>query len=119
MSFRPKVPAYEIASRNFERAADLIDLSPNWRILIRTPFREMKVEVPLYREDGTFEVYEGFRIQHNGARGPFKKAKANTASGSPAPVNRSSRSYSNVMARTTESSAGSCHRSSIRRFKVS
>ncbi|WP_412063604.1 Glu/Leu/Phe/Val family dehydrogenase [Rubrivirga sp. IMCC45206] len=72
MSLRPKVPAYEIASRNFERAADLIDLSPNWRILIRTPFREMKVEVPLYREDGTFVVYEGFRIQHNGARGPFK-----------------------------------------------
>ena len=68
----PKVSAYEIASRNFERAADLIDLSPEWRTLIRTPFREMKVEVPLYREDGTFTTFIGYRVQHNGARGPFK-----------------------------------------------
>ena len=72
MSLRPSVSAYEIASGNFSRAADLIDLDANWRTLIRTPFREMKVEVPLYREDGTFEVYEGFRVQHNGSRGPFK-----------------------------------------------
>ena len=68
----PAVSAYEIATGNFDTAADLLDLSPEWRTLIRTPFREMKVEVPLYREDGTFEVYTGYRVQHNGARGPFK-----------------------------------------------
>lgn len=68
----PKVSAYEIATGNFDRAADLLDLSPEWRTLIRTPFREMKVEVPLYREDGTFTTFMGYRIQHNGARGPFK-----------------------------------------------
>ena len=72
MSDRPVVSAYEIASGNFERAADLLDLSPEWRTLIRTPFREMKVEVPLYREDGSFTTYVGYRVQHNGARGPFK-----------------------------------------------
>jgi len=32
----------------------------------------MKVEVPLYREDGTFTTFMGYRVQHNGARGPFK-----------------------------------------------
>jgi len=68
----PKVSAYEIATGNFERAADLLDLSPEWRTLVRTPFREMKVEVPLYREDGTFTTFIGYRVQHNGARGPFK-----------------------------------------------
>ena len=68
----PKVSAYEIATVNFERAADLLDLSPEWRTLIRTPFREMKVEVPLYRDDGTFTTFMGYRVQHNGARGPFK-----------------------------------------------
>lgn len=72
MSHIPKVPAYEIATVNFQRAADLIDLTPEWRTLIRTPFREMKVEVPLHREDGTFTTFSGYRIQHNGARGPFK-----------------------------------------------
>lgn len=68
----PKVTAYEIATGNFDRAADLIGLSPEWRTLIRTPFREMKVEVPLHRADGSMVIFEGFRIQHNGARGPFK-----------------------------------------------
>ena len=72
MSSHPKVSAYEIASGNFTRAADLLGLSPEWRSLIRTPFREMKVEVPLFREDGTFTTYSGYRVQHNGARGPFK-----------------------------------------------
>ena len=72
MPDRPTVSAYEIASGNFARAADLLDLSPEWRTLIRTPFREMKVEVPLYRDDGTFTTYTGYRVQHNGARGPFK-----------------------------------------------
>jgi glutamate dehydrogenase (NAD(P)+) len=69
---RPKVSAYEIATVNFDRAADLLDLSPDWRKMIRTPFREMRVEVPLHREDGSFTTYTGYRVQHNGARGPFK-----------------------------------------------
>ena len=68
----PKVSAYEIATGNFNRAADLIGLSDEWRTLIRTPFREMKVEVPLHRADGSMALFQGFRIQHNGARGPFK-----------------------------------------------
>ena len=72
MSDQPAVTAYEIATGNFEKAADLLDLSPEWRTLIRTPFREMKVEVPLYRDDGSFTTFMGYRVQHNGARGPFK-----------------------------------------------
>ncbi len=72
MAHAPAVTAYEIATGNFNTAADLLDLSPEWRTLVRTPFREMKVEVPLYREDGTFTTYTGYRVQHNGARGPFK-----------------------------------------------
>ncbi|MDX1419003.1 MAG: Glu/Leu/Phe/Val dehydrogenase [Rubricoccaceae bacterium] len=69
---RPKVSAYEIATANFDRAADLLDLSEEWRTLIRTPFREMRVEVPLHREDGSMVIFTGYRVQHNGARGPFK-----------------------------------------------
>ena len=72
MSLVPKVSAYEIATRNFDRAADLLDLPDAYRLLVRTPFREMRVEVPLYRDDGTLQVLTGYRVQHNGARGPFK-----------------------------------------------
>lgn len=68
----PVVSAYDIATRNFDRAADLLELAPEWRALIRTPFREMRVEVPLHREDGSLIVFTGYRVQHNGARGPFK-----------------------------------------------
>ncbi|HYE94580.1 MAG TPA: Glu/Leu/Phe/Val dehydrogenase dimerization domain-containing protein [Rubricoccaceae bacterium] len=68
----PKVSAYEIATANFDRAATLLDLPEEWRRLIRSPFREMRVEVPLYREDGSLVVYTGYRVQHSGARGPFK-----------------------------------------------
>ncbi len=69
---RPKVSAYEIATANFQRAADVVGLDDQWRTLIRRPFREMKVEVPLHMEDGTLRTFTGYRIQHNGARGPFK-----------------------------------------------
>ncbi|MEP0548128.1 MAG: Glu/Leu/Phe/Val dehydrogenase [Rhodothermales bacterium] len=69
---RPKVSAYEIATANFDRAADVIGLEDEWRQLVRRPFREMKVEVPLHMEDGSLRTYTGYRIQHNGARGPFK-----------------------------------------------
>jgi glutamate dehydrogenase (NAD(P)+) len=41
------------------------------RILIN-PFREVQVEVPVRMEDGRIEVFTGYRIQHNGARGPCK-----------------------------------------------
>jgi len=69
---QPKVSAYEIATANFDRAADLLGLSDEWRTAIRTPFREMRVEVPLHRADGSLVVFTGYRVQHNGARGPFK-----------------------------------------------
>ena len=69
---RPKVSAYETATANFNRAAEVIGLGDEWRQLVRQPFREMKVEVPLHMEDGSLRTYTGYRIQHNGARGPFK-----------------------------------------------
>ena len=72
MSDQPHLSAYAISTANFNRAADLLDLPESWRLLTRSPFREMRVEVPLHRDDGTLEVYTGFRVQHNGSRGPFK-----------------------------------------------
>src|SRR5256884_980578 len=36
------------------------------------PFREVQVEVPVRMDDGRIEVFPGYRIQHNGARGPCK-----------------------------------------------
>jgi glutamate dehydrogenase (NAD(P)+) len=61
-----------IAENQFERAADLIGMEEYMRRILRTPFREVTVEVPVRMEDGRVEVFTGYRIQHNGARGPCK-----------------------------------------------
>jgi glutamate dehydrogenase (NAD(P)+) len=61
-----------IVRSQFDFAADLLDLTPFMRRLLTQPFRSVTVEVPVHMDDGSFEVFRGYRIQHNGARGPCK-----------------------------------------------
>ncbi|HEU5103231.1 MAG TPA: Glu/Leu/Phe/Val dehydrogenase, partial [Roseiflexaceae bacterium] len=65
-------PPFANAQRQFDIAADLLDLSPNLRRILRVPQREMTVNFPVRMDDGTIEVYTGFRIHHNITRGPAK-----------------------------------------------
>src|SRR5438477_1688072 len=61
-----------IVASQFDRAADLIGLEDYMRRILMSPFREVQVEVPVRMDDGRIEVFTGYRIQHNGARGPCK-----------------------------------------------
>jgi len=61
-----------IVESQFERAANLINLESYMRRILMSPFREVQVEVPVRMDDGRIEVFTGYRIQHNGARGPCK-----------------------------------------------
>lgn len=61
-----------ITKSQFDRAADLLGLEPYMRRLLCMPFRSVAVEVPFRRDDGSVEVLRGYRVQHNGARGPCK-----------------------------------------------
>jgi glutamate dehydrogenase (NAD(P)+) len=61
-----------IAASQFDRAANLIHLEDYMRRILLSPFREVQVEVPVRMDDGHIEVFTGYRIQHNGARGPCK-----------------------------------------------
>jgi glutamate dehydrogenase (NAD(P)+) len=61
-----------IAASQFERAADMIGLESYMRRILMSPFREVQVEVPVRMDDGRIEVFTGYRIQQNGARGPCK-----------------------------------------------
>ena len=56
----------------FNRAADLIGLDETIRTSLNVPDRELMVEVPLRKDDGTIESFRGYRVQHNNSRGPFK-----------------------------------------------
>jgi glutamate dehydrogenase (NAD(P)+) len=61
-----------IVASHFEKAANLINLEAYMRRILLAPFREVTVEVPVRMDDGRIEVFTGYRIQHNGARGPCK-----------------------------------------------
>src|SRR6185503_3399899 len=69
---RTTMSGKDIAASQFERAANLINLEDYMRRILMTPFREIQVELPVRMDDGRIEVFTGYRIQHNGARGPCK-----------------------------------------------
>jgi glutamate dehydrogenase (NAD(P)+) len=56
----------------FDQAADRIGLDDDVRGVLKTPYREVRVQLPLRRADGRMELYSGYRVQHNAARGPYK-----------------------------------------------
>ncbi len=56
----------------FTNAARLMDVGRNIEKLLATPVRQVKVHVAIELDNGNVEVFEAYRIQHNGARGPFK-----------------------------------------------
>jgi glutamate dehydrogenase (NAD(P)+) len=56
----------------FDRAAVRLGLDSGTMQLLRSPMREHRVLVPVRLDDGNTRVFEGIRVQHNDARGPFK-----------------------------------------------
>jgi glutamate dehydrogenase (NAD(P)+) len=56
----------------FDRAADHVGLDDEMRAVFRSSYRELTVQVPVRMDDGRLEVFTGYRVQHNGARGPYK-----------------------------------------------
>ncbi|MBI1724999.1 MAG: glutamate dehydrogenase [Candidatus Tectomicrobia bacterium] len=66
------VSIFETANAQFDRAAQVMELDGEMQILLKSPFREMQVEIPLRRDNGALSLYRGYRVQFNGARGPFK-----------------------------------------------
>ncbi len=55
-----------------DRAFALLDLPARVETALRTPRRELRVELILHRDDGATESFQGFRVQHDNARGPYK-----------------------------------------------
>lgn len=63
---------HEIVLHNFDIAAKKINLSDELALLIKTPDRELRVELPVMMDDGKLHSIIGYRVQHNNARGPYK-----------------------------------------------
>jgi len=64
--------AFEMAQTQFDKIAGLLNLDPGTRDLLRWPLREYHFSIPVHMDDGTVQVFRGFRVQHNDARGPGK-----------------------------------------------
>jgi len=64
--------AYTVAMQNFELAADALQLDEDVRNMIRYPERILCVNVPVRMDNGKIECFQGYRVQHNTARGPAK-----------------------------------------------
>ena len=64
--------SFEMAQEQFDAAADLLDLDRPARDLLRSPLREFSFSIPVRMDDGRVQVFRGFRVQHNDARGPAK-----------------------------------------------
>ncbi|WP_224450234.1 glutamate dehydrogenase GdhB [Haloprofundus salilacus] len=60
------------ARRQLERAAAHVDIDSGVVERLKHPTRVQRVSVPLRRDDGSLEVYTGFRAQHDDVRGPYK-----------------------------------------------
>ena len=66
------INAFKMAQTQFDYMADLLGLEPYIADMLRFPMREYKFQIPVRKNNGTIEVYYGYRVQHNDARGPGK-----------------------------------------------
>jgi glutamate dehydrogenase (NAD(P)+) len=69
---RAEVSNYEIVTHHFAAAAEALELPDDVAAVFRSSYREVQVQIPVKQSDGKIHVYSGFRVQHNGARGPYK-----------------------------------------------
>ncbi|UVE51722.1 Glu/Leu/Phe/Val dehydrogenase [Haloferax larsenii] len=64
--------ALETARRQLQHAAASLDIDPNIVERLKHPKRVQEVAVPIKRDDGSVDVFSGYRAQHDSVRGPYK-----------------------------------------------
>jgi len=63
---------FNIASKQFDNAAAILNLDSGMCAVLRNPKRQLIVSIPTRMDNGQIKVFEGYRVQHNIARGPAK-----------------------------------------------
>ncbi|MBL8063038.1 MAG: Glu/Leu/Phe/Val dehydrogenase [Anaerolineales bacterium] len=67
-----QINAFEMAQKQFDGVAKLLKLDSGVAEVLRWPMREYSFRIPVRLDDGSLKVFQGFRVQHNDARGPNK-----------------------------------------------
>ncbi|CAN5679265.1 Glu/Leu/Phe/Val dehydrogenase [soil metagenome] len=69
---RDDMTPFEAVTWYFDQVADRTGMDDETRAVLASTYREIRVQIPLRRDNGTVETLFGYRVQHNGARGPYK-----------------------------------------------
>ena len=64
--------AQDDVMQHFNAAATRLGLDSGTTRMLQEPWRNLRVSLPVRMDDGRIEVFSGYRVQHNGARGPYK-----------------------------------------------
>src|SRR4030095_16968298 len=67
-----EINPWQVAQQQFDLAAERLNLDPGLRRVLREPRRELTVHFPVHMDDGSVQVFTGYRVQHNLGRGPAK-----------------------------------------------
>ena len=67
-----QINAFEMAQEQFDGVAKMLNLEPGIAEVLRWPMREFSFRIPVRMDDGSLRTFQGFRVQHNDARGPNK-----------------------------------------------
>jgi glutamate dehydrogenase (NAD(P)+) len=66
------INAFDMAQEQFDRVANMLNLSSDVIGVLRWPMKEYSFRIPVRMDDGSLQFFQGFRVQHNDARGPNK-----------------------------------------------
>ena len=67
-----QINEFQMAQQQFDEVAKLLNLDPQIAEVLRWPMREFSFRIPVRMDDGSIHSFQGFRVQHNDARGPHK-----------------------------------------------
>jgi glutamate dehydrogenase (NAD(P)+) len=65
-------PTFQMACRQFDLVADRLEIGDNDRARLKYPKRSLTVALPVRRDDGSTQVFTGYRVQHHLTLGPTK-----------------------------------------------
>jgi glutamate dehydrogenase (NAD(P)+) len=72
MLYTPGMNPFEQAQLQLERALKVQNVSKELQARLSAPERELKVSIPVKMDDGSTKIFEGYRVQYNSLRGPYK-----------------------------------------------
>jgi glutamate dehydrogenase (NAD(P)+) len=72
ISLKDRGNLFEIATRQIDKAMKLINIDPDIAQILAQPKNELIVNFPVRMENGKFQMFKGYRVQHNNIMGPYK-----------------------------------------------